>query len=230
MSRRKPIAVLISSRPICACPHLPSLRAIVNLDALIPLARGFANAGVEYNRAAVAKLTRYVWSGRASPEVFADLSVMRSCINVSGLSLERVLRATMDISAPAFSLVLHRALPDLQRMKRGSPVFASAGKTVLHLVSSSRRPRQVTIVGAMSSLAPHRCSSFVRAMRPFLRPGLRLFQGTARRGRQGWPSRLAHLWLGISRPRLDGPEHGATLTQIGTPSHLSSHIRICAPC
>jgi len=28
-----------------------------------------------------------------------------------------VLRATMDISAPAFSLVLHRALPDLQRMK-----------------------------------------------------------------------------------------------------------------
>jgi hypothetical protein len=40
-----------------------------------------------------------------------------------------------------------------------------------------------------------------------------LFQGTARRGRQGWPSRLAHLWLGISRPRLDGPEHGATLTQ-----------------
>ena len=57
----------------------------------------------------------------------------------------------------------------------------------------------------MSSLAPHRCSSLVRAMRPFLRPGLRLFQGTARRGRQGWPSRLAHLWLGISRPRLGGP-------------------------
>ena len=104
------------------------------------------------------------------------------------------------------------------------------GRPVLHLVSSSRRPRQVTNVGAMSSLAPHRCSSFVRAMRPFLRPGLCLFQGTARRGRQGWPSRLAHLWLGISRPRLDGPEHGATLTQIGTPSHLSSHIRSCAPC
>ena len=112
----------------------------------------------------------------------------------------------------------------------GPPVFASAGKTVLHLVSSSRRPRQVTIVGAMSSLAPHRCSSFVRAMRPFLRPGLRLFRGAARRGRQGWPSRLAHLWLGISRPRLDGPEHGATLTQIGTPLDLSSHIRIRAPC
>ena len=111
----------------------------------------------------------------------------------------------------------------------GSPVFASAGKTVLHLVSSSRRPRRETGY-VTSSLAPYRFSSFVRARRPFLRPGLRLFQGTARRGRQGWPSRLAHLWLGISRPRLDGPEHGATLTQIGTPSHLSSHIRICAPC
>jgi hypothetical protein len=74
------------------------------------------------------------------------------------------------------------------------------------------------------------CSSFVRAMRPFLRPGLRSFQGTARRGRQGWPSHLADLCLGISRPRLGGPEHGARLTQIGAPSHLSSHIRICAPC
>ena len=114
----------------------------------------------------------------------------------------------------------------------GSPVFASAGKTVLHLVSSSRRPRRKQVVELRHRwlLARDRCSSFVRAMRPFLRPGLRLFQGTARRGRQGWPSRLAHLWLGTSRPRLDGPEHGATLTQIGTPSHLSSHIRICTPC
>ena len=51
-----------------------------------------------------AKLTQLVWSGRASQEVFVELSVVRSCINVSGLSLERVLRATMDMSAPAFSL------------------------------------------------------------------------------------------------------------------------------
>jgi hypothetical protein len=112
----------------------------------------------------------------------------------------------------------------------GPPVFACAGKTG----PPSRFILSQTSAGndcwAMSSLAPHRCSSFVRAMRPFLRPGLCLFQGTARRGRQGWPSRLAHLWLGISRPRLDGPEHGATLTQIGTLSHLSSHIRICTPC
>ena len=48
----------------------------------------------------------------------ADDPPRSSRINVSGFSLEcGVLRAIMDISARAFSLVLHRALPDLQRMK-----------------------------------------------------------------------------------------------------------------
>ena len=41
-----------------------------------------------------------VWSGRALQEV-SSIRQMRSCINVSGLSLERVLRAIMDISAHA---------------------------------------------------------------------------------------------------------------------------------
>ena len=44
--------------------------------------------------------------------------------------------------------------------------------------------------GTMSLLSPDRCSSFVRAVRPFLRPGLQVVRGIARRGRQGWPSRL----------------------------------------
>jgi hypothetical protein len=167
----------------------------------------------------------HVWSGRASQEVFVDLSVVRSCINVSGLSLERVLRATMDISAPALSLA-------------GRPQVGHLG---YQCSQAPGRPSSISshpladLGGNRLCLLYHRwfpylCSSFVRAMKPFLRPGLRLFQGTARRGRQGWPSRLAHLWLGTSRPRVDGPEHGATLTQIGTPSHLSSHIRICTPC
>jgi hypothetical protein len=73
-------------------------------------------------------------------------------------------------------------------------------------------------------------SSFVRAMRPFLRPGLRVLRGIARRGRQGWPSRLALHNVGVSRPRLDGPEHGATLTQVGAPSRSSWHIRSYVPC
>src|SRR6266576_1461933 len=41
-----------------------------------------------------------VWSGRAVQEV-SSTWLMRSCITVSGLSLERLLRAIMDISAHA---------------------------------------------------------------------------------------------------------------------------------
>jgi hypothetical protein len=41
-----------------------------------------------------------VWSGRAVQEV-SSTWLMRSCITVSGLSLERLLRALMDISARA---------------------------------------------------------------------------------------------------------------------------------
>jgi len=45
-----------------------------------------------------------VWSGRAVQEALSTW-MMRSCINVSGLCLERVvLRAIMDISAHASSL------------------------------------------------------------------------------------------------------------------------------
>jgi hypothetical protein len=112
----------------------------------------------------------------------------------------------------------------------GSPVFASAGKTVLHLVSSSRRPRQVTIVAAMSSLAPHRCSSFVRAMRRSFVPACACSRapraGAVKAGRRAW------LTSGSAFPghALTAPSTVPLLTQIGTPSHLSSHFRICAPC
>jgi len=41
-----------------------------------------------------------VWSGRAVQEV-SSTWLMRSCITVSGLWLERLLRAIMDISAHA---------------------------------------------------------------------------------------------------------------------------------
>jgi hypothetical protein len=134
---------------------------------------------------------------------FIDLAGLRSCINVSGLSLERVaLRAIMDISARAFSL------PDRpQAGPNGSPGFAGAGKTdppfrfILSQTSAGKR-------GLCHLLSPDQCSSFVRAIRPFLRPGLRVFRGIARRGRQGWPSRSALHHVCVSRPRLDGREHG----------------------
>ena len=73
-----------------------------------------------------------------------------------------MLRAIMDISAPAVSLA------DRPRTGHSGHQGSQApGRPVLHLVSSSRRPRQEN--GIMSSLSPDRCSSFVRAVRPFLR-------------------------------------------------------------
>src|SRR5215470_1358036 len=161
-----------------------------------------------------------VWSGRASQEVssicqLCGLASMYPASDWSGL-----LRAIMDISARAFSL------PDRpQTGHLGHQGSHAPGRPVLHHVSSSRRPRQEN--GTMSLLSPDQCSSFVRAMRPFLRPGLRVFRGIARRDRQGWPSRLALHHVGVSRPRLDGSEHGATLTQVGAPSW---RIRSYVPC
>jgi hypothetical protein len=95
------------------------------------------------------KYPNNVWSGRASQEVFVELSVIRSCINVSGLSLERMLRATMDISAPAFSLP---AKPQVGYL--GYQCAQAPGRPFLQLFSSSRRPRREIECGATSSLAP----------------------------------------------------------------------------
>jgi hypothetical protein len=165
-----------------------------------------------------------VWSGRASQEVswiwrLCGLASMYPASDWSAV----VLRAIMDISARAFSL------PDRpQAGPFGSPGFACAGKTgpPSHFILSQTSAGN----GTMSSLSPDQCSSFVRAMRPFLRPGLRVFRASRAGGRQGWPSRLALHHVGVSRPRLDGPEHGATLTQVGAPSRSSWHIRSYVPC
>jgi len=94
-----------------------------------------------------------------------------------------VLRAIMDVSAPAVSLADRPRTGHLGHQGSQAP-----GRPVLHFVSSSRRPRLEN--GTMSSRSPDRCSSFVRAMRPFLRPGVDVVRGIARRDRQGWPSRL----------------------------------------
>src|SRR5258705_8340609 len=59
----------------------------------------------------------------------------RSCINVSGLWLEAVLRAIMDISAPATSLADWPRLDHL-----GHQFLQAPGRPNLHLFSSSRRP------------------------------------------------------------------------------------------
>jgi hypothetical protein len=150
-----------------------------------------------------------VWSGRASQEVSSiwRLCGLASMYPASNWSVF-VLRAIMDISERAFSS------PDRPRMgQTGHQGSHAPGRPVLHLVSSSRRPRQEN--GTMSWLSPDQCSSFVRAMRPFLRPGLRVFQGHRAQG----SSRLAVALSSPSRRRfqasLDGREHGAMLTLVG---------------
>src|ERR1019366_1516981 len=79
----------------------------------------------------------------------------RSCINVSGLSLERVvLRAIMDISARAISLAERPRAGHLGHQCSHAP-----GRPNLHLVSSSRRPRQVGVIGLHHlALLIFRCS------------------------------------------------------------------------
>src|SRR5579864_6203631 len=125
----------------------------------------------------------HVWSGRASQEHFVDLSALRSCINVAGLCLERVvLRAIMDVSARAVSLADRPRTGHVGQQGSHAPE-----RPVLHLVSSSRRPRRETGIGdyviAVSLSLQFLCSCYeaVPSSRP-AHPG-----GGARRGCQGWP-------------------------------------------
>ena len=86
-----------------------------------------------------------------------------SCINVSGLTLERVmLRAIMDISARAISLAARSRLGHSGHQYSHAP-----GRPILHFVSSSRRPRRVMGIaltpidsfssGAVSLCVPRGC-------------------------------------------------------------------------
>src|SRR5882672_2272069 len=125
---------------------------------------------------------RCKWFRRAGGE--------RSCINVSGLRLEHLLRAIMDISARATSL------PDRPRLDHlGHQCSHAPGRPNLHLYLSSRRPRLETVDGVTSSLAPHMAQFLCSSQGPFLRPGPQNVDRVARRGGQGRPSRLAYGWL-----------------------------------
>src|SRR6266568_6254386 len=93
-----------------------------------------------------------------------------------------VLPAIMDISARAISL------PDRPRTGHlGHQWSRVPGRPILHLVSSSRRPRRVTGVGATSSIAPHLAQFLCSCLKavPSSRPA-----GVPRRRAQG-PARLA---------------------------------------
>ena len=100
----------------------------------------------------------------------------------------------------------------------GSPVFACAGKTDPPSLShSSRRPRREGML-VTSSIAPHFVLflSSCLAVVPLSRPA-RADAPRARAVKAGRRAVLTSCSTAV-RPRLDGPEHGARIRQLGTPS------------
>jgi hypothetical protein len=107
-----------------------------------------------------------------------DALDLGSCMHVSGLVLERLLRAIMDISAHSISLAdrPHRA-------KR---------TTSIRVHREDRSPLRVSLsqtsagVSVPISSVPH--TLFLVRPQPFPRPDLRFPTGAAHRAGQGWPS------------------------------------------
>ena len=149
-----------------------------------------------------------VWSDRASQEVSSSWLSGHQCIRplIGALAPGHhgYQRASDLISGPASIGPL------------GSPVFAGAGKTDLHLSVSSRRPRRGSSVVRVSS-----SSSFVRAGAvPSSRPA-----DYRQRRAQAW-SRPARSAACCS---LDDAEHGASIKRVEATAHCSSSVRSCRP-
>jgi len=141
----------------------------------------------------------------------------RSCINVSGLALERLLRATMDISARAILLADRPRSGHLGHQCSHAP-----GRPILHIRLRPLADRGRVMAMSSDGVLPISGSSFVRVWHLFLRPGLRSARaprtGAVKTGRRGSPVPCS----AIGRPRLDGPEHGAdTQAQPGAASALT---------
>ena len=113
----------------------------------------------------------------------------------------------------------------------GSPVFARAGKTdppsrlILSQTSAGKRCLAYVIGSSSSRAVP----LFVPCGRSFVPARACAETPRARVVKAGRRAYLASR-SGAARPRLDGPEHGATLTPVGTPSCPCCCIRSCAPC
>src|SRR6266851_3606153 len=94
----------------------------------------------------------------------------------------------------------------------GSPVFAFAGKTELHLVSSSRRPRLETVDrGYVIACSSYRSVPLfeprVRSFVPARRTSIASRAGAVKAGRRAWLAAGS----GVARLRLDRAEHGARI-------------------
>jgi len=123
----------------------------------------------------------------------------RSCINVSGLWLEHLLRAIMDISAHAVSLA-DRPQPG----HLGHQCSHAPGRPILHhrlILSQTPGRGKGSIISSIASsgLLLFLCSCLAAV--PSSRPS-QVQRCAARKDRQGWPSRLPCLshWRGQATP------------------------------
>ena len=156
-----------------------------------------------------------VWSGRALQEVFIYLAnaVLHQCI-----------RPPVGACCAPGHHGYQRACDLIKRQAStgqvGHQCSHAPGRPILHrrLILSQTSAGKLTT----SSIAPHfalfLCSCLAAV--PSSRPAG--YRRAARRGRQGWPSRLScPSCPPAARPRLDGPEHGARITLDRTRSHRS---------
>ena len=135
---QRPFMRANSSTCVSCAPRIPVVDPATRTHALHPAPRSARQF-----------MTR---DGGALQECWEIAVGFASCIRPFGACCAP---GIMDISARAFSLAEGLNGPF------GSPVFACAGKTDLHLVIS-RRPRRVGIDLAMSSRAPHRAVLWTR--------------------------------------------------------------------
>ena len=118
----------------------------------------------------------------------------------------------------AYDLILRQASNGLV----GSPVFARAGKTDLHcrlILSQTSAGNSREARSSIISLL-HAVPLFVPGGRSFVPACGCTGAPRARAVKAGRRDRLATC-ASVSRPRLDGPEHGATMKQIGALLHWS---------
>jgi hypothetical protein len=161
--------------------------------------------------------------------IIAAVRRKRNCRSVGFAVLHQCIRPQIGAFAPghhgyqrACVLITGQA----SRGPLGSPGFACAGKTgppsrlILSQTSAGNR--------TMSSRSPCRSSSFVRAVGrsfvPACTPCGASRAGVVKAGRRA----AFAAGTNVSRPRLDGPEHGAMLTQPGTRAPLRLRRRV--PC
>src|SRR5438876_3789886 len=149
-----------------------------------------------------------------------------------GYSHLRLTCACGRITDYPFTLLLQRQGVSRESFRPfGSPVFARAGKTdppsrlILSQTSAGTRCLAY-VIGSSSSRAVPLFVPCGRSCVPARACAETPPAGVVKAGRRAYLASRS----GAARPRLDGPEHGATLTPVGTPSCPCCCIRSCAPC